>query len=68
MPAPVDPRAGTHLTASALVDPVALARAYHDGRPDVLRPAERVSFGNRVTGVRLSTTASMTRTSRRSRR
>jgi len=45
MPTNADPRAGTLLPASALVDPVALVRAYHDGRPDVARPAERVSFG-----------------------
>jgi len=40
-----DPRAGRPADASALVDVGRLVRAYHDQRPDVSAPEQRVAFG-----------------------
>ncbi|HEY7200958.1 MAG TPA: phosphoglucomutase, alpha-D-glucose phosphate-specific, partial [Candidatus Dormibacteraeota bacterium] len=40
-----DPRAGRPADASALVDVGRLVRAYHEQRPDVSAPEQRVAFG-----------------------
>ena len=40
-----DPRAGRPADAATLVDVGRLVRAYHDARPDVSAPEQRVSFG-----------------------
>ncbi|HXM55042.1 MAG TPA: phosphoglucomutase (alpha-D-glucose-1,6-bisphosphate-dependent) [Candidatus Dormibacteraeota bacterium] len=40
-----DPRAGRPADAATLIDVGRLIRAYHEGRPDVSVPEQRVSFG-----------------------
>ena len=42
---PTHPLAGKPAPPDLLIDPAALERAYHEGRPDVSDPLQRVSFG-----------------------
>jgi phosphoglucomutase len=42
---PTHPLAGKPAPPELLIDPAALERAYHEGRPDVSDPLQRVSFG-----------------------
>ena len=51
----VHPSAGAQIRADQLVDVVGLLNAYHDLRPDLTDPAQRVSFG--TSGHRGSSTA-----------